>query len=687
MTIRSVTIYKTPLDNSYSNVVDFINIEQNRQDILFRLFDESYSYRYFQGLGRSIKRVGNSTLIVLPITYEEGRNYNYMIIEDDNQNLYFYFITNIVSENDSNLNPSSTFTLEWDVWNNNIEYFKDVPNSIIQKHYERFEPFVTSEEYLVRGFKPIYRVNNINLSLPKHSSSINFKRYIPAFFVLTLKENNTLPIGSGDINKDIPLFFKIPVINVYEGVGNIGRGTADIAICDSVNNKYNRNVVYIFAGIFDQDEEKFINSKIRGIKDDIFPPDNDSDILRIDYDIESYSTFGYLAPNIALNLPETITPFIDNITLTFHSPFYYIIDETTSEPMEIKFDSNPVIFWDYGQPVHTPWNPYIIVGDILNYRGLGLYEFERYITNLPERVYSFNYNETVGYYDILTSPSEFKRDLDLIDPLAYTSPFCDVFISYNNEYKKISISDNEKQDFKVTINVDSAQPKFNITSGGTLISSPVDLFVKNSGYFSFGVDSLQNFLLKNGKSLNLSVVTNILTGVVSAISIAYGNMSGIPGAIASFSNVIAASASVNESDRTPDEWFTNSGECDLKYQDRIKIVVDLVDRNNVVFREYMNNVYLYGYNFPSIDSPFTNSRISFDYVKTVNCDLSSLSINSNDIKKLEEIFNNGVTKWHIFQKNGNMQLEKNMIKDRNSISNYEIITETNTKLNEWLYGT
>ena len=318
MTIRSVTIYKTPLDNSYSNVVDFINTERHRQDVLFFLFDKSYSHRAFQGIGRSIKRVGNSTLIVLPITYEEGRNYNYMIIEDDLQRLYFYFITNIISENESSTNPSSTFTLEWDVWNNNIENFKDINNVITKKHYDRVNQIGSSRI-------PNFLVQFSNIDIPKSYKEIKLgDRYKPLFAAITLSEINVI--------KTFSMANPLPVLDMEYASSTVNdTKMTRVIISDWVSNRYNKHIIYVLVGMLDSENNRYVSFQTYGAAAEYTGGDNKyySYVRRFNYD-----------PITELYIPNSLTPYINDIQFTFHVPYEYEI--STDNGLELSFPNNPL---------------------------------------------------------------------------------------------------------------------------------------------------------------------------------------------------------------------------------------------------------------------------------------------------------------------------------------------------------
>lgn len=678
MRISKVDLFKLPIDNSYTNVIDISDVgglEKTKK----RLYDTINSFyatdkQTFDGLSRSIKRVGNSTLLTLPISYEDGRNYNYMIINDADGNYYFYFVTNIISENDSEVNPTATFTLEWDVWNNNIEQFKNVNNTIIKKHYDRVE-FIGSKP------RPNFLVQFSNIDLPKNYKEINIgERYLPLFAVFTLSEINSA-------NKFYPSE-TIPVLDSeYTFTSSEGNKNFRIILCDGVSNRYNKNVIYMLIGMIDTNNNKYVSFEAKGTDITFKGVDN------IDY---TYSRTFYFNDTTELYIPPSLSPYINDISLSFHCPYYYNID--TDDGFTIEFPYNSLFAISDGALSKLP----IIAGDYVLYKTDTIapvvyappYKTQEFITT--DILDLTDYSTYLNDKEVFTNPQKHF----LIDPITYTPPFTSVFITYNNENFPLTVRDKNKTLFKIQTSLLTSQPNFKVINGGQyqtdeIVSGSSNKFIRNSGYLSFGKNSIENYLLKNGGQIEINKLSSIIGTMVNIVKFGAGIYSSNPylaisgglGTINDVTKLMSIDASINDAQRTPDEWVTNSGECDIFYQDRIRFTMQFVDRSNPAFIQFMNGVYSQGYSFPSFDSPFKNSRLIFDYVKTSGCDLSPLSINSNDREKLEEIFNRGVTKWHMWSKGGILQFNKYMIKDPNTINNLEQITETNSAFKTWLYGT
>lgn len=65
-------------------------------------------------------------------------------------------------------------------------------------------------------------------------------------------------------------------------------------------------------------------------------------------------------------------------------------------------------------------------------------------------------------------------------------------------------------------------------------------------------------------------------------------------------------------------------------------------------KQQLNEYYKrYGYRVNSYKIPNTNNKKYFNFIKTVNCNIDSFQIPYEDIQGLEEIYNSGITFWHV----------------------------------------
>ena len=146
MKIKSLTLYKTSLDVSYSNVIDGGRDDSYTNATLKAdVFDAYYSpYVIYNNANdiKSVKEVDGNCEIFIAQDYSEmlSDGYNYAIIDNGNK-YFYYFIVGMESMNDGQ-SPSMTISLKRDAWCNNIEYFtnhvEDDSNNVVRSHFPRW---------------------------------------------------------------------------------------------------------------------------------------------------------------------------------------------------------------------------------------------------------------------------------------------------------------------------------------------------------------------------------------------------------------------------------------------------------------------------------------------------------------------------------------------------------------------
>ena len=118
----SVEFFKVPFDNTYKKVFD-INSLKPGDTPKTAFYNEVLlaTLQYFSVDSNiiNLKRYNNRIIFTISDSYFAIRQYNYICLNYLN-NKYFYFITDIVSENDNAVNPAVTITGEWDIWHNNL---------------------------------------------------------------------------------------------------------------------------------------------------------------------------------------------------------------------------------------------------------------------------------------------------------------------------------------------------------------------------------------------------------------------------------------------------------------------------------------------------------------------------------------------------------------------------------------
>lgn len=129
--LTEIKFFRVPFDNSYKKVFDINSIEDNGKPktIFYNLLDKYAFYAISPNI-INIKRYNNRIIFTVKDRTEKIRPYNYLAISYDTD-IYFYFVTDIVSENDNSQIPSTTVTAEWDAWHNNLNDIYDYSNDLV----------------------------------------------------------------------------------------------------------------------------------------------------------------------------------------------------------------------------------------------------------------------------------------------------------------------------------------------------------------------------------------------------------------------------------------------------------------------------------------------------------------------------------------------------------------------------
>ena len=645
-----IYLLKSPFDSTYRNVVDFIHYEGQSTDfdhsstLAQILLGELSAPITITANDRAIKRSVDLTSLTIKYNYDEIREYNYVIIRRDSTKYNFYFITNIISNNDSPDNPSCTLTLKWDVWNNNIDTISKSKsfNSTDVSHFDRFE---LDDNTL----NPMYhKVNGINLPITNEEIPIA-NRYIPVFKVTQYSSFN---------ENIVQTVFKYPlrVDPVIEGDTDL---VSNAIIGDSVNGQYGRNVIYSLYGIYDIVNQEYVDAPTIAANYMPVKVERESDGL-------IYNTLAY-QDNIPMgyrwNYPKTTpeeTEYIFAQYLTFNCPFEYTYN---SDTRVIQFPNNLFVKHNIEDLTELPK----IVGDFnLEYDGAQIYSVtpNQFRVNVYVKQNSDIFFNNLGMSTILSNKALFRYGAEynkFLDPIRYTEPFTYYSLIFANE--EVKLTPSYEKDYLVRISKDLSTPQAQISiSNSNLdkIYSHGNIFITESVPQSIGTIAETSYMIRNGSQHELSRDINKLMiggyatkGLVDIIGSLYSPKfaeqlpSDVKGIASSIVNNMKYDAFERDLSNIPGNWYPSSGECDNRYQDRPRLYKNSVPSNNDRFNQYLDFVYYFGYEKTAFKDILSNTRITFDYIQTSNCDLCDLIINSDDRVQLERIFNAGVTKWHI----------------------------------------
>lgn len=124
--------------------------------------------------------------------------------------------------------------------------------------------------------------------------------------------------------------------------------------------------------------------------------------------------------------------------------------------------------------------------------------------------------------------------------------------------------------------------------------------------------------------------------------------------------IASAMAKIEDAERVADNVSLQGGDVYFTFQNQFSgyclVYKQISDEYITILEDYFQK---YGYKVNVIETPNLHTRQSWDYIRTVGCNVIG-SINADSLEKIRTIFNNGVTIWHTTDV-GNYNLSNNEI--------------------------
>ena len=154
-------------------------------------------------------------------------------------------------------------------------------------------------------------------------------------------------------------------------------------------------------------------------------------------------------------------------------------------------------------------------------------------------------------------------------------------------------------------------------------------------------DTYINWLTQNGVNTVINAVGNIIPNVISA---SMGDVGGFTGSITGIYNALHQ---FTVAQIAPDQakGNINCGDVNFSYQESGGLSLQLMTIKEEYAKIIDSYFDMFGYKVNSVKIPNITGRTNWNYVKTIGCNILG-DIPQNDIEKIKEIFNNGVTLWH-----------------------------------------
>lgn len=231
-------------------------------------------------------------------------------------------------------------------------------------------------------------------------------------------------------------------------------------------------------------------------------------------------------------------------------------------------------------------------------------------------------------------------------------------------YKYFIVNNNSgsANDFKYEDFSNANQCDFNIegalTVGCSIKAIPMNyknetknnLYSIDSGKLptcSWTNDAFTNWLTGNAVNMGLNATTSVATIIGGAGLIATGGGAGVGiGMITSgVTGVANQIAQIYEHSKIPNTAHGGINQGDYNYADSLTFTIHkrvIKEEFARIIDSYFNK---YGYKVNMVKLPEIYSRRNFNYIKTIDCNFKG-NIPQEDLEKIKNIFNKGITFWH-----------------------------------------
>lgn len=121
----------------------------------------------------------------------------------------------------------------------------------------------------------------------------------------------------------------------------------------------------------------------------------------------------------------------------------------------------------------------------------------------------------------------------------------------------------------------------------------------------------------------------------------YQNQTNIQNAMDSYN------ARIHDAQATVDSIVTGSNDLMRQIALDLNTFVLYVYRPTDEYKQKLEKIWnMRGYATNTIDYPNLRSKVSWNYIQTVKCNIKGTNIDPNDLEKIKRVFDNGITLWH-----------------------------------------
>lgn len=121
----------------------------------------------------------------------------------------------------------------------------------------------------------------------------------------------------------------------------------------------------------------------------------------------------------------------------------------------------------------------------------------------------------------------------------------------------------------------------------------------------------------------------------------YQNQTNIQNAMDSYN------ARIHDAQATTDSIVTGSNDLMRQIALDLNTFVLYVYRPTDEYKQKLEKIWnMRGYATNTVDYPNLRSKVSWNYIQTVKCNIKGTNIDPNDLEKIKRVFDNGITLWH-----------------------------------------
>ena len=627
MPINKVRLIKgVPFTISYQDIIQFDN--------------STAQLNYFNSLPHleidNITYVRQTTKIKVPYNRESLLDYNYLYFQNSNygDKIFYAFITKVEYVN-PNTSAISFVIDEWQTWCFDITF---MPTFIERKHCQRWNS----------DGSPV--INTIDEGLDYGSEYItkDHKQYNNDLYWVCFV--TSLVTSESDNRNDVPnplSLFYLPIYHTSSRiitdssiklVNNSPHLTTPKELLDSFRNS--EVLVDKLVSCYICEEPPFSYSYQINDNSIIITPDNVSDV-----DVYGTQLPGYVITYRGTGmLNEPVRSF---------SKYGNLRNYVT----ESKLLMYP---YSYVQLIDGQGNNFIIKPE--------------YITSSDIQISTFTSNSTankiahiVQNYRYLTNVSLSNCRWELQNGIINSSPNT---LTIVDNYTAAYLQGNSNTISTNIANIQLQAETNNIMTQNTARANRASSFVEGIG--TIGQSTVNGALMgdiKGGPGMGVGALIGAGQGLLQAgtnmLSTEIQNKALIEntelqGNVSYEKAVASEMAKIQDAKMVADNVALQGGDVYFTYQNKFNgycLVYRQISNEYIALLE--NYFKKYGYKVNTIEIPNLHTRESWNYIRTIDCNIKA-SINAESLEKLRTMFNNGVTVWHTTDV-GNYTLSNNEI--------------------------